>query len=212
MIHFTGNRPCRHFKVNNVCDSFYPLEAVQYYSVQVIWPPQLTVPPPLKTFVILAHNGIKINSRGKVNSSCLEDYKTMLHAFLKQHFYWQLQPGWDLIQNDNNIRYQKEFKEKLYSKWNACWVGFVKQDYRNFCWCSLSSVTLKWTPSEMTVKSKTFIIMIEFFFTYIAYFTTFLWFWSYMVKDYILLSSVITNFNEIPIVISQNLVKQCSPL
>ena len=32
--------------------------------------------------------------------------------FYKQHFYKQNKPGWDLIRNNSNLRYQKELKEK----------------------------------------------------------------------------------------------------
>ena len=52
-----------------------------------------------------------INWRGKVISSYLEDCKTILHSLLWATLS-QATPDQDLIQNDNNLRYQKEKLER----------------------------------------------------------------------------------------------------
>ena len=41
-------------------------------------------------------------------SSCLKDYKTMLHAL--QTTLLQVKPGWDLLWNNNSLKYKKELK------------------------------------------------------------------------------------------------------
>ena len=54
----------------------------------------------------------KINPCGKVIFLCLTDYKTTLHGFLYVTLLYAI-PGWDLIQTNNNLKYQKAVKRKI---------------------------------------------------------------------------------------------------
>ena len=54
----------------------------------------------------------KINSWGKDFPSCWEDYKITLQASFCKEKLLRATSGKNFIPNNNNLRYQKELKEK----------------------------------------------------------------------------------------------------
>ena len=83
----------------------------------------------------------KINSCGRVISSCLEDYKTILF-FYNYHFYKQHQA--EILSKTIRISYiKRNQKKQKHCKWNICWIKNIR--YKNH---TLLIKTRAYTPID----------------------------------------------------------------
>ena len=133
-----------------ICPSLTTL-AHSYYSLSPWWADGLNPPPHththththtntyLKTFSIQYRpNEIRDKHKNKPMREvvCLEDYK-------KYMFFLHSSIGLYLIRKNNNLRYQKHFKEKNI-KWKTCWIRSITATKSiHYLWKSVLSPLFK---------------------------------------------------------------------